>query len=155
LTRSYMCGALWCMRTPHPPDSGRVRLTISVTPEVHDTFQLLAEASGMSLSRAMGEWLEDTRDGAAFMADTMRKARQAPKLVARELHAYALGLGDMTSELLEDISAKAKAGEPAGDARRAPRAASRPGPTPPSNTGVTTASKKTRKGGTDGRQDAR
>jgi hypothetical protein len=142
------------MRTPLPPNSGRIRLTISVTPEVHDTFLLLAEASGTSISRAMGDWLDDTRDGAAFMAETVRKAREAPRVVARELHAYALGLSEMTGDLLEEIRQKGRA-EPAGGARPAGAALpARPGKTPPSNTGVTTTKNKSRKGGNDG-QNAR
>ena len=65
-----------------------VRLTISVTPEVHATFQRLSNASGMSISRAMGEWLGDTLDAADFMATTVERARSAPKLVIQELQAY-------------------------------------------------------------------
>ena len=139
------------MRTPLPPQSGRMRLTISVTPEVHDTFLLLAEASGVSISRAMGDWLDDTRDGAAFMAETVRKAREAPREAARELHAYALGLTDLTSDLLEDIRTKSRAGGrvDTGSAGAA-RPSARP-TTPPSNKRVTTKNKKTRNGGIDGK----
>ena len=141
------------MRTPLPPNSGRLRLTISVSPEVHDTFQLLAEASGVSISRAMGDWLDDTRDGAAFMAEIVRKAREAPRVAARELHAYALGLSEMTGDLIEEIRQKGRETGRAGDGGATPaRAGARP--TPPSNTGVTTT-RKARKGGTDGRQNAR
>jgi hypothetical protein len=141
------------MRTPLPPNSGRVRLTISVTPEVHDTFLLLAEASGTSISRAMGDWLDDTRDGAAFMAETVRKAREAPRVAARELHAYALGLSEMTGDLLEGIRQKGRAPGLAGDGSAA-RAGAGARPTPPSNTGVTTTKNKPRKGGNDA-QNAR
>lgn len=86
----------------------RVRLTISVTPEVHATFQRLANAGSMSISRAMGDWLGDTIDAASFMAEKMEQARAAPKLVARELHAYALGLADETSQVLQAV----RKGEP-------------------------------------------
>lgn len=121
------------MRTPLPPKSTHIRLTISVTPEVHDTFLLLAKASGMSLSRAMGEWLEDTREGAEFMAQTVQKAREAPKVAARELHAYALGLTELTGGILDDIRLK---GRGAGRDTGSPGARTAPRPTPPSNTGV-------------------
>ena len=123
------------MRTPLPPNSGRIRLTISVTPEVHDTFLLLAEASGTSISRAMGDWLDDTRDGAAFMAQTVQKAREAPRVAARELHAYALGLSEMTGDLLDEIRQKGRAPGLAGDGSAAP-AGRGARTTPPSNTGV-------------------
>lgn len=81
----------------------RVRLTISVTPEVHSAFQRLAAASGMSLSRAMGEWLGDTLDAVEFTAKKVEEARAAPKQVMRELHAYALGMADETGAFLETM----------------------------------------------------
>lgn len=84
-----------------------VRLTIAVSPEVHATFSRLAEASGMSLGRAMGEWLEDTLDAASYTANLVEKARAAPKLVMKEVHAYALGLADETGELLRVVREKA------------------------------------------------
>lgn len=86
---------------PYAAPSERVRLTISVSPEVHRTFQRLAEAGSMSVSRAMGDWLQDTLEAAEFMASTMEKARAAPKMVIRELHGYALGLSDETGQMLQ------------------------------------------------------
>lgn len=83
-----------------------VRLTISVTPEVHATFQRLSNASGMSISRAMGEWLGDTLDAADFMASTVERARAAPKLVIQELQAYTLGLSDELSGVMERVRQK-------------------------------------------------
>lgn len=113
---------------PIPPDESKnVRMTISVTPEVRDTFQRLAKAASMSTGRAMGEWLGDTIDAATFMAETMEKARAAPRLVAQELHAYALGLGDETGALMKHLAEKGRA-ERSGAARTSP--------TPLSNTGV-------------------
>lgn len=98
----------------------------------------------------MGEWLLDTIDAAQFMAETMEKARAAPKLVAQELHAYALGLGDETGELLKRMREKGRTagGTDAGAPARRPA-----GPTPPSNTGVTTTKTKSPKGGTDARKN--
>ena len=55
----------------------------------------------MSTGRAMGDWLSDTIEGAEYMADLLAKARQSPKLVVRELHSYALGIGDISRELME------------------------------------------------------
>lgn len=99
--------------------SETVRVTVPVSREVLDTFKRLAAASGMSTGRAMGDWLGDTLEAAEYMADTLERARAAPRLVMQEIHAYALGLGDETGALLEKV-----------------REASR-GRTPPSNTGVT------------------
>lgn len=127
------------MITPPTPTSERTRVTVPVTPEVLEAFQRLAKASGMSTGRAMGDWLADTVDAAQFMAQTMEKARAAPKLVAQELHAYALGLGDETGALLDKLREK-------GRAERSALAPARPARTPPSNTGVTNTTKTTKGG---------
>lgn len=78
----------------------RIRLTITVTPEVHEVFSRMAETAGMSLGRCMGDWLADTLDGAQFVALKMEQARQSPKLAMRELQATARGH-------LEDVIAHA------------------------------------------------
>jgi len=91
--------------TPTPPN---VRLTISVSPEVHATFQRMAKAGNMSISKAMGEWLGDTLDAAQFMALKMEQARAAPKLVMAEMHAYALGLADETGDFIEKMKEMGK-----------------------------------------------
>lgn len=77
-----------------------VRLTISVAPQVHLAFERLAAASGVSLSRCMGEWLGDTLDAVEHTAAMVERARAAPKLAMREMHAYAMGLADETGEVL-------------------------------------------------------
>jgi hypothetical protein len=102
--------------TPTPKN---VRLTISVTPEVHATFERMAKASSMSLSRAMGEWLTDTSEAAEHMASLLERARGAPKQVVREMHAYALGLADETEEVLENMRKKGQADRLAEAAQRA------------------------------------
>jgi hypothetical protein len=92
----------------------------------------------------MGEWLGDTLDAAKFMAEKMEQARAAPGIVAREMHAYALGLADETGSVIRKMQEKGRAAR-SGDAS-ASHGARRPGPTPPSNTGVTTQKKKTGRG---------
>ena len=57
----------------------------------------------------MAEWLTDTIEAAEFMAQTVERARAAPKVVVREMHAYALGLADETGQLIRDIAEKGKA----------------------------------------------
>jgi len=86
-----------------PQQNPEIRLTIPVSAEVHAAFSRIAEATKMPVGRAMGEWLGDTLDAAQFMAETLEKARRAPKLVAQELHAYALGLGDESADLLKRL----------------------------------------------------
>lgn len=145
------------MNTPHAPKS--IRVTVPVTPEVLETFQRLAKAGQMSTGRAMGEWLGDTIDAAEFMASKMEQARATPKLVARELHSYALGLTDMTSELIDSMkkpkgsasggAQSATRGETFGDfADSLKRPAKTPLTPPSSNTGgkVPQNTKKTPKG---------
>nr|CRY96500.1 hypothetical protein [uncultured prokaryote] len=117
------------MTSTTTPDS--IRLTITVTPEVHATFQRFAKASGMSLGRAMGEWLGDTLEGAELLATQLERARAAPKAAIREMHALALGLTDETGALMRKMQEDGRVAR--RDAQASPRAA-RPIP-PSSNTG--------------------
>ena len=116
--------------TPTPSqDAERIRLTITVTPEVHAAFSKLAAASGMSLGRAMGDWLEDTLDAVKYTADLVEKARAAPKMVMREVHAYALGLADETGSLMEKLRAEGRSAR-GGSGRSAPPLTSPAAPSP-------------------------
>ena len=103
------------MNTPHAQkplfaDQKPVRVTVPVTPEVQEAFQRLAAASGISTGKAMGDWLKDTLEGALAMAEMLEKARSAPKQAVRQMHSYALGLTDVTSELLADLSKRSRKG---------------------------------------------
>lgn len=106
------------------PSLQNVRLTITVTPEVHEVFKRFSAAAGMSLSRAMGEWLGDTVEAAEYTAGQMERARAAPKAVMREMHAYALGLADETGALMRTIKTK-------GEASRQPKAEGSASGSPP------------------------
>ena len=86
-----------------PPTAALVRTTISVRPEVLDVFRRLSASSGLSLSKGIGDWLTDTVEAAEAMADLVEKARSQPKMVARQLQGYAMGLTEMTNDLLEDL----------------------------------------------------
>lgn len=92
------------MKTPPKP----IRLSITVTPEVHAAFKQLSDASGISMGKAMGEWLGDTLDAVKFTAEKVEQARAAPKLVMREMHAYALGLADETGAVMQALRAGKK-----------------------------------------------
>jgi len=126
---------IWCNVVQNDPMSTKtsppiskpqkIRLTISVTPEVHAAFSRIATAGNMSLGNAMGEWLGDTIEAAEYMATTMERARAAPKVVIREMHAYALGLSDETGELMRSLAKK-------GEADRASQRSGAAGPLPPS-----------------------
>ena len=118
----------------------RIRTTISVDKEVHQVFVRMAEASGMSVSRCMGEWLADTVDGAQFVALKMEEARKSPKLVMREMHSMALGMVDLANETITKI--KKLKPPSAADVRhppegvRVPRSVVSRSKTPSSNTGL-------------------
>lgn len=71
--------------------------------EVHAVFARMAKAGNMPVGRCMAEWLGDTVDAAEFMAEKMEQARLAPKIVARELHSYAMGLSDITTDLMKTL----------------------------------------------------
>jgi hypothetical protein len=57
----------------------------------------------------MGEWLGDTLDAVDYTALMVDKARSAPKMVMKELHAYSLGLADETGSMLKKIREKGNA----------------------------------------------
>lgn len=84
----------------------RIRTTISLDPQVHAIFVTMAEASGTSVSRCMGDWLADTAEGAQFVASKMQEARRAPKTVMREMQAMARGLVDEVNEQVQAIRQK-------------------------------------------------
>ena len=61
-----------------------IRTTVPVTFEVHQAFKRLADAQGISLGRAMSNWLTDTADTAEMVAAQMVKAKAEPVRVLRE-----------------------------------------------------------------------
>ncbi len=63
----------------------KVRFTISVDPDVHAAFSQMAEASGQSLSRVVGDWLKDTSESALFVARKLADLRRAPAAALGEL----------------------------------------------------------------------
>ncbi len=110
------------------PTPERIRLTISVTPEVHSAFVRLSKASSIPIGRAMGEWLGDTLDAVQFTASKVEEARAAPRMVIQEMHAYALGLADEMGAVLDGVRKAGKQGE--GATREKGRSPSRDAPSP-------------------------
>lgn len=111
--------------------SDRIRLTISVSPEVHAIFSRMAEVAGVSLGKCMGDWLADTSEGAEFVAQKMEDARKAPRVVMREMQAFARGFVDEVDSVAEAMR------RPAGAAARQRGApAGRRSAAPSSNTGL-------------------
>lgn len=123
-------------------DVVKVRVTVPVTTDTLELFKRLAAVQGTSVGKAMGEWLADTGDAVESMTALLADARRSPINVARQLHAYAHGVTDLTSGLLDELRAKARkggtsaapgeAGARTSAARRAPK---KPLTPPVSNTG--------------------
>jgi len=135
LTSAAKCCTLLHMTKTLNPPTRPPRVSVPVTAEVLQAFERIAAAGNMSTGGAIAGWLEDTLDAAQYVAQLMEKARAAPQLVAREMHAYALGLADESGQLLRDIADKAKADRSAaGMRKRDDSGAVSPSP-PPSNTG--------------------
>lgn len=94
----------------------------------------------------MGEWLADTLEGVEAMAGLLEKARAAPKMAVQEIHSYALGLTDLTSELIEQVKSRGAAGRSSEAKPHGRTADPRPLTPPVSNTGGKVP-KKPKKGG--------
>ena len=93
--------------------SERIRLTITVTREAHEVFSRMAGASGMSLGRTIGDWLEDTIDGAQFVAQKLVEAKAQPRIVMREMQAMLQG----TLVEVDSVVAGLRKGVKVGDTR--------------------------------------
>lgn len=119
--------------TPKKPET--LRVSVPVTLEVQQAFQKLAAASGMSTGKAMGTFLDDMIESVQYLANKMEQARSAPKIVARELHAYALGLTDETGEFMRQITAKGVSDRVAAGMRQRPDSGAGAQAPPSSNTG--------------------
>lgn len=88
--------------------SERIRLTISVTPEAHAAFTQLSEASGISLGRAMGDWLDDTKAAALAMAGKAAEVRRLPNLAT----ALMLDQMEQTGATVTAVVRRAAASSP-------------------------------------------
>lgn len=88
----------------------RVRLTISVPKEAHEVFTRMAETTGQSVGRVMGDWLQDTLEGAQFVTQKMEEAKRAPKTVMRELQAFSRGMASAVDELVDEAREKERRG---------------------------------------------
>jgi hypothetical protein len=110
------------------------RVSVPLDAETLAVFQRLGKAANQGTGSAIADWLRETVEAAEFMADKMEQARAAPKVVMREMHAYALALADETGTLMRQIGEKGRADRAAAGKRSAARAIG--GAIPPScNTG--------------------
>lgn len=88
---------------PPAMKTDRVRTTISLPPEIHAVFKRMSDASGMSVSRCMGDWLADTGDAAEMITTQLEKARRSPMQALKDMRALVAGLGESVSVLGSDV----------------------------------------------------
>jgi hypothetical protein len=117
------------MNTPHTRPA---RVSVPITPEVHEAFKALGVASGMSTAKVMAEWLQDTIDAARYHTKIMEEARSRPGRAT--VQAYSWRLSEETDTLLDQIRKGSRAAG-AGDAQRPGTGSSGPLTPPSSNTG--------------------
>ena len=63
----------------------RVRITVSIDPEVLEVFKQQAGVLGLSVGRTIGDWCADTVDAAQLVNGNIKRAKAAPAEVMREL----------------------------------------------------------------------
>lgn len=125
------------------PPTKPPRVSVPVDAETLAVFQRLGKAGNLSTGGAIAEWLRDTVEAAEFMAQKMEQARAAPKVVMREMHAYALGLADETGALMRQIAEKGAADRAASGKRSAPTPNAATAPPSCNTGGKLTKAKKT------------
>lgn len=69
------------MTTPH----ARTRVTVPVTQETLEAFQHYANASGMSVGRAMADWLDNQLNAVTFAALRFEEVREELENVPRHI----------------------------------------------------------------------
>lgn len=106
----------------------RIRTTISVPQDVYEVFKQMADVSGTSVSRCMGDWLAETAEGAQHVSMQLQQAREASKRDIKQLHE-ALKSGEIMDKLITGSEAQEDVRSGATRARTAPE-------TPYSNTGL-------------------
>ena len=75
----------------------RVRTTISLKPEVLEVYRQMAEASGSSLSRVIGDWLDGTLDGAMLINQKVVEAKGMP-------NKFLSGMQSLFDETYTEVS---------------------------------------------------
>lgn len=114
----------------------RIRTTISLDSDVLAVFKRMADAANMSTSKAMGEWLSDTVEGAEMVVLKMEEAKRAPMAVMREMQAVIAGLSSGIDESMASI----RLARPGAELRSG-RLQARSSDAPSSNTGLKSPNK--------------
>lgn len=119
------------MTSPNPKT---FRVSVPISQDALDRFQLYSEVTGVSVGKSISQWLDDTSEGLLPMIDIIKRTKSIPKHTMNSLTSYASALEQSSAAVID----KAKAG-PVGGTHRASQSGQRsqhPTPSPPSsNTG--------------------
>ena len=77
------------MNTPRP----RVRCTVPVAEETLQAFQHYAEMGGISVGKAMGEWLDKQVSAVIWAALKFEEVHEIPREIADQVSRPAVGAG--------------------------------------------------------------
>ena len=91
-----------------------IRTTVPIEPETYAAFKRMSEVSGVSMGRAIGSWLEETKDAALMIALKMEQAKREPARVLRELELMTEGAITIADEALTSYRKARDAAEKAG-----------------------------------------
>lgn len=91
-----------------------IRTTVPIDPETYEAFKRMSEVSGVSMGRAIGSWLEETKDAALMIALKMEQAKREPARVLRELELMTEGAITIADEALTSYRKARDAAEKAG-----------------------------------------
>ena len=91
-----------------------IRTTVPIEPETYEAFKRMSEVSGVSMGRAIGSWLEETKDAALMIALKMEQAKREPARVLRELELMTAGAITIADEALTSYRKARDAAEKAG-----------------------------------------
>lgn len=80
-----------------------MRVSVPITSDVLAKFQRFSEASGLSVSKSIGDWLKDTAGGLDAMTEILEAHKRSPAQAMARLTTYASALQDMTSGALEGM----------------------------------------------------
>ena len=91
-----------------------IRTTVPIEPETYEAFKRMSEVSGVSMGRAIGSWLEETKDAALMIALKMEQAKREPARVLRQLELMTEGAITIADEALTSYRKARDAAEKAG-----------------------------------------
>ena len=74
------------------------RVSVPITPDVLAKFQRFSDASGLSVSKSIGDWLRDTVSGLDAMTDILESHKRSPAQAMEKLTLLASALQDMTAD---------------------------------------------------------